>query len=66
VVRWRDERGEHAEIVVRDTEHWIYRWFEIDPKRPVTGQVLEHLKLKPEELKVPDHIKLEKTTEGEP
>jgi len=56
VVRWTDEKGEHAQAVVRDTKHWLYKRFEVDPKRPVLQQVAERLKVKREDIEVPAHI----------
>ena len=52
-----DEQGKHVEIVVRDTKHWLYMSFEIDPKRPVIMQAAERLKIRPGDLKIPEHIK---------
>ncbi|MBW2673897.1 MAG: hypothetical protein JRD89_10870 [Deltaproteobacteria bacterium] len=57
MVRWMDEKGEHVQVVVRDTKSWLYRSFKVDPKRPVLKRVAECLKVKEKDIVIPSHLK---------
>ena len=57
VIKWWEEKKERCMIIVRDTKYWLYESFEIDPKLPIIPQVISHLKINPEELKILEHVK---------
>lgn len=59
IVEWSDEDGDHREVLVRDTEHHLYRRFEAEPGEDVVRTASKHLSVEEKEVHVPAHIDME-------
>jgi DMSO/TMAO reductase YedYZ molybdopterin-dependent catalytic subunit len=45
--------------MLREVGTWNYTWLDVDPRVPIPQQVAERLKVRPEEIVIPPHVKLD-------